>query len=187
MRGSLAHARRRSHAIWAPTSSGHGSGRWGRCRTDRDSDHPSSLDPQRTRMSAVSAATPDAPTRRRALRIVGGAATTAAVATGALAAPAAAVRAKVSYRPGHHPQTPVLKPAARHLVNRFSYGITPQLAAEVRACGGHLAWFDQQLATAYDGSADNLCDWWPDLHLDAVTLWERNKMGVRGGWEVMWD
>nr|WP_232523056.1 DUF1800 domain-containing protein [Nocardioides sp. MAH-18] len=135
----------------------------------------------------MTASTPDVPTRRRALRLAGGAAGTAVVATGAAAAPAVATRPKVSYRPGRYPQTAILKPAARHLVNRFSYGITPRLAAEVRAAGGHLAWFDQQLATAYDGSADNLCDWWPDLHLDAVTLWERNRMGIRGGWEVMWD
>jgi uncharacterized protein (DUF1800 family) len=133
----------------------------------------------------MTAATPDAPSRRRALGLAGGAAASGLAVTAA--SPAAAARRKISYRPGRFPQTPVLKPAARHLVNRFSYGITPQLAAEVRAAGGHLAWFDQQLATAYDGSADNLCDWWPDLHLDATTLWERNKMGVRGGWEVMWD
>lgn len=129
----------------------------------------------------------DATTRRRALRLAGGAAGTAAVAAGAAGSPAGAARRKVSYRPGRFPQTTILKPAARHLVNRFSYGITPRLAAEVRAAGGHLAWFDRQLATAYDGSADDLCDWWPDLHLDPITLWERNKMGIRGGWEVMWD
>ena len=64
---------------------------------------------------------------------------------------------KTSYRPGRYPATPVLDAPARHLANRFSYGVTPKLAAEVRAAGGHLAWFDKQLATAYDGSADNLC------------------------------
>ncbi|GAA4705940.1 DUF1800 domain-containing protein [Nocardioides conyzicola] len=93
----------------------------------------------------------------------------------------------VSYRPGSYPRTQVLREPARHLVNRFSYGITPQLAAEVRAAGGHLAWFDRQLASAYDGSADNLCDWWPDLHRDATDLFNRTTSGVRGGWEVMYD
>jgi hypothetical protein len=76
---------------------------------------------------------------------------------------------------------------ARHLVNRFSYGISAELVTEVRAAGGHLAWFDRQLAAAYDGSADRLCEWWPDLHRDPSTLWARNVAGTRGGWEVMYD
>jgi hypothetical protein len=90
----------------------------------------------------------------------------------------------VDYTTGSYPQTAVLDTQARHLANRFSYGVTPALAAELRAAGGHLAWFDQQLATAYDGSADNLCDWWPDLHRDALDLYTRSANGVRGGWEV---
>ena len=32
---------------------------------------------------------------------------------------------KISYRPGRYPRTRVLREPARHLVNRFSYGITP--------------------------------------------------------------
>lgn len=124
------------------------------------------------------------PSRRQALRLAGGATLAAGAAVSVAASPAAA---KVSYRPGRFPATQVLDVPARHLVNRFSYGITPELADEVRAAGGHLAWFDQQLATAYDGAADNLCDWWPDLHLDAATLWKRNAGGTRGWWEVMWD
>jgi uncharacterized protein DUF1800 len=137
----------------------------------------------------MSEMTTDAPTRRRALRLAGGAATAGTLAvTGAAPSASAEPRAKrISYRPGRYPSTRVLREPARHLVNRFSYGITPQLAAEVNAAGGHLAWFDRQLATAYDGSADNLCEWWPDLHRDAVDLWTRTTGGVRGGWEVMWD
>lgn len=83
--------------------------------------------------------------------------------------------------------SPVLSTPARHLANRFSYGITPALADEVRAAGSHEAWFEQQLATAYDGSAANLCDWWPDLNLDPLALWQRNQSGVRAGWSVMQD
>lgn len=128
----------------------------------------------------------DAPTRRRALRLAGGAAAAGTLVATGSALPAEAAK-KVSYRPGRYPRTPVLREPARHLVNRFSYGITPQLAAEVRAAGGHLAWFDKQLATAYDGSADGLCEWWPDLHRESLDLWNRTSGGVRGGWEVMWD
>jgi hypothetical protein len=125
-----------------------------------------------------------APTRRRALRVAGGATAAGAVAATGVALPA---QAKISYRPGRYARTPVLREPARHLLNRFSYGITPGLAAEVGAAGGHLEWFERQLATAYDGSADNLCDWWPDLHRDSADLWARTSGGVRGGWEVMWD
>jgi hypothetical protein len=135
----------------------------------------------------------EAPTRRHALRLAGGAtaAGTAAAVTAALPAEAKPKGRpkgrKVSYRPGRYPRTQVLREPARHLLNRFSYGITPALAVEVQTTGGHLAWFDRQLATAYDGSADNLCDWWPDLHRDPDDLWTRTTGGVRGGWEVMWD
>ncbi len=129
----------------------------------------------------------DTSSRRRVLRLAGGAAAGGVAATaGALAAPPSAAR-DVSYRPGRYARTLLLKPAARHLVNRFTYGITPETVTQVRVAGGHLAWFDQQLATAYDGSADGLADWWPDLHLGPTELWSRNTMGVRGGWEVMWD
>lgn len=116
--------------------------------------------------------------RRQGLRLASGATLASAVALPAGRADAAA--------PPYQPM-PVLPVESRHLVNRFSYGITPALAEEVRAAGGHLAWFDQQLDTAHDGSADGLCDWWPDLHLDAVTLWQRNVSGVRSGSSVMWD
>jgi len=137
----------------------------------------------------MSEMTTEAPTRRHALRLAGGATAAGTVAATAVALPAEArpKRRKVSYRPGRYPRTPVLREPARHLLNRFSYGITPALAAEVQTTGGHLAWFDRQLATAYDGSADNLCDWWPDLHRNPVDLWSRTTGGVRGGWEVMWD
>ncbi|WP_051551582.1 DUF1800 domain-containing protein [Nocardioides sp. URHA0020] len=91
------------------------------------------------------------------------------------------------YTPGSYPRTPLLATPARHLANRFSYGITPALADEVRTAGGHLAWFDQQLATAYDGSADDLCDWWPDLHRDAADLYQRSVNSVRSGSEVAQD
>jgi uncharacterized protein (DUF1800 family) len=82
--------------------------------------------------------------------------------------------------------TGLLVTPARHLANRFSYGITPALAAEIAAAGGHLAWFDTQLDTAYDGSAD-LADWWPDLHLDAATIYQRQTDKVRGSWELAYD
>ncbi|WP_051551584.1 DUF1800 domain-containing protein [Nocardioides sp. URHA0020] len=129
--------------------------------------------------------TTDAPTRRHALRLAGGA--TAAAGTLATGAASPAEAARLTYGPGRYSRTRLLSVQQRHLANRFSYGITPRLATEIRSAGGHLAWFDRQLATAYDGSADRLCDWWPDLHRSAVELWTRTNAGGRGGWEVMWD
>jgi hypothetical protein len=101
--------------------------------------------------------------------------------------PSATPAPPAGYAPGSYPATPVLDPQARHLANRCSYGVTPTLADEIRAAGGHLAWFDRQLATAYDGSADNLCDWWPDLHREPADVYQRSATGVRGGWEVGYD
>lgn len=88
--------------------------------------------------------------------------------------------------PSLDPVTGLLPVAGRHLANRFSYGLTPALAAEIDRSGGHLAWFDEQLETAYDGSAD-VADWWPDLHLDAATIYARQTAKTRGSWELAYD
>jgi uncharacterized protein (DUF1800 family) len=115
------------------------------------------------------------PSRRRVVRL-GAAAGAGAVA---VAATPAAAHAQ-SYAPGRFVETPLLSDADRHVANRFSYGITPELAAEVSAAGDGVTWFDRQIDTAYDGSADGLCDWWPDLHLDAAAMWERREeLGAR--------
>lgn len=128
-----------------------------------------------------------APSRRGALHVVGG---TTAVAHGAVAAdtPAAPPVAVASdYSPGRYRATPVLHARGRHLLNRFTPGVTPELTQEVRAAGGAQRWFHAQLENAHDGSADGVADWWPDLHLDAPSLWRREVTEVRGGWEVMHD
>ena len=50
------------------------------------------------------------------------------------------------YAPRKHPGTAeLLSPADRHLVSRFSYGITPKLAKDVRRAGGAQQWFERQL------------------------------------------
>lgn len=98
-----------------------------------------------------------------------------------------AAHAATDYSPGSWPATRVLSARNRHLVSRFSYGVTQELAAEVRAAGGAQRWFTKQLDTAYDGSADGLADWWPDLHLDPATLWNRQVDQTRGGYRVMYD
>ncbi len=78
---------------------------------------------------------------------------------------------------------------ARHLVSRFSYGVTPRLAADVRAAGGARAWFERQLSPGSidDPGVSGLVTWFPSLERDAATLWRRQVDGVEGGWEVMQD
>lgn len=83
--------------------------------------------------------------------------------------------------------TKLLPAAARHLVGRFSYGLTPELAADVRAAGGAQRWFEQQLKPRQvpDRRADELRAWWPSLSRDCTQLWHRQRDDVEGGWEVM--
>lgn len=83
--------------------------------------------------------------------------------------------------------TKLLPAAARHLVGRFSYGLTPDLAADVRNAGGAQRWFEQQLSPGQvsDRSADELRGWWPSLSRDCTALWHRQRDDIEGGWEVM--
>ena len=55
--------------------------------------------------------------------------------------------------------------AARHLVNRFSYGLNRPLLADVRRAGGAEEWFGRQLRpeTIDDAFATGLRDWFPAL------------------------
>jgi Protein of unknown function (DUF1800) len=77
----------------------------------------------------------------------------------------------------------------RHLVSRFSYGITPDLARDVRKAGGAQAWFEKQLKPhqVKDRKAGQLQSWWPSLKRGSRELWQRQITGVEGGWEVMND
>ncbi|MGA8256559.1 MAG: DUF1800 family protein, partial [Nocardioides sp.] len=91
------------------------------------------------------------------------------------------------YAPGKYSATKVLSASDRHLVSRFSYGLTPQLTAEVLASGGAGAWLQKQVAAADSRSDESLADWWPDLHLDPGQLIARAQAGTRPGYQVMRD
>lgn len=82
---------------------------------------------------------------------------------------------------------PVLSGADRLIASRFSYGLTPALARQVRAAGGGRAWFRAQLKphTISDGAADQLRSWWPSLRLDPVTLTRRSNDGTEHTGVVM--
>src|SRR4051812_37330364 len=89
----------------------------------------------------------------------------------------------------HHGKSQLLTKADRHLVGRFSYGITPKLAQEVRRAGGAQAWFERQLdpKRIKDKATDKISHWWPSLHRAPADLWQRQNDGIEGGWEVMDD
>ncbi len=85
--------------------------------------------------------------------------------------------------------TPLLSKAERHLVSRFSYGLTPALAAQVRAAGGAMKWWERQLSpdTIPDPFADQLAGWWPTLGQSPQLLWSNAKGGQMGGFAVCQD
>lgn len=90
-----------------------------------------------------------------------------------------------SERPG----SSALDPASRHLVKRFSGGLTPALAAQVRAAGGGRAWFAQQLrpAKVADAPGDAVDTWFPSLRLTPKQVFQNDQSGVQGAWEVAVD
>lgn len=83
---------------------------------------------------------------------------------------------------------PVLPLEQRHLVSRFSYGITPGLARQVRRAGGARAWLDRELAASLDDAwGEQTLTWWPHLSAGPRTLWEDHVSRRRRGFDVMFD
>lgn len=142
--------------------------------------------------------------RRRSLLMLGGG---AAVTAPGFLQPAAAVRRRSPrrrrrrYEDSLHvvprtptpvdPVDPVTDPTTalsaqdRHLINRFSFGPNTALQQEVMAAGGGVAWFERQVAAAYDRDyAAEIGDWWPLLHQDAITLWRNFQNGGARGIDV---
>lgn len=129
-----------------------------------------------------SRSTSRATSRRQALRTVGIGATAAAGVTLGTAERAAAA----GFTPGSYPKTPLLSTQSRHVANRFSYGITPALAAQVTKLGGGPKWLAWHLDHVDTGRAEG-ADWWESLGWDPVTVYENSRTGVRSGWVVMDD
>ncbi len=76
--------------------------------------------------------------------------------------------------------------AERHLLGRFSYGVTPQLFKAAQAAGGSRAWFEAQLSpgTIGDAAADEMRAWYPYLDKTPQQLWYDDQEGIRPSWEV---
>lgn len=111
------------------------------------------------------------------------------VAAGAVIAGTGPARGSTTYSPAHHRGRPLLGTQARHLVGRFSYGVTPALAAQMRAAGGARDWFEAQLRpeSVRDPGTADLRGWWPSLSRSATELWQRQRDEIEGVWEVMFD
>ena len=71
--------------------------------------------------------------RRRLVQAGTVTAATAAVTATAGVSPASAA---VTYTPVRYTATPVPTAATRHIANRFSYGYTPALGAQINRAGG---------------------------------------------------
>ena len=85
-------------------------------------------------------------------------------------------------------RSPVLDRQQRHLVSRFTYGITPGLARQVARAGGARAWFDRELAQPLgDAPAEQCLDWWPHLSNSPQRLWSDHVAGRHKAYEVMFD
>lgn len=80
-----------------------------------------------------------------------------------------------------------LPSADRHLLSRFSYGVTPPLARAAR--GGVDAWFQRQTqpATIADDFADGLIGWFPRIVDSPGILFQRHTAGGYQGWQVCCD
>ena len=83
----------------------------------------------------------------------------------------------------------VLPAADRHLVKRFSWGLTPGLAAQVRAAGGGRAWFARQLdpAKVADAPGGAVRAWFPSLRHTPKQIFDNQANDVQGSWEVAGD
>lgn len=126
-------------------------------------------------------------TTRRTVLTGAGAAAAATVLAGPLETAEAAEAAhalRVASR-----STALLSTSQRHLVGRFSYGVTPALAAEVRARGGAQQWFDWQLQPGRipDPAGDAVRSWYPTMSWSVGRIVSETKAGNVGGWQIMSD
>ncbi len=75
----------------------------------------------------------------------------------------------------------------RHMLSRFTAGVTDSRVQDVSAAGGPIAWFDQQLnpGSIGDRDATALWSWFPVLGMSPLQKWLRYKAGTENGWEMM--
>jgi hypothetical protein len=75
---------------------------------------------------------------------------------------------------------PVMPSATdRHVLSRFSYGVSQSLITESAAQGGANAWFENQLqpGSIPDTYADGLVNWFPQLKLSPKQMYDESESG----------
>lgn len=74
----------------------------------------------------------------------------------------------------------------RHVLSRFSYGVTPELVRQAEAAGGGAAWLERQLdhRSVGDDAAGAMRGWFPYLDKTPRQLWAEDQNGGRQGWET---
>ncbi len=77
----------------------------------------------------------------------------------------------------------------RHLLSRFSYGVTPALLRGAAGADGANTWFEQQLhpSTITDAAAGRLADWYPNVWRDPGRAFAEDKAGGVQGFDVAAD
>ena len=89
----------------------------------------------------------------------------------------------------HDAAAPGISSADRHLLSRFSYGVTPALAKSADSRGGAAAWFKAQLnpSVIADPHAAPLAGWFPHMWSSAQKLAAVDLAHSYQGWQVMLD
>ena len=129
-------------------------------------------------------------TTRRTVLTGAGAAAAATVLAGPLVeASAAHAESRVASGASRRSSPSLLSAQQRHLVGRFSYGVTPSLAKEVRAHGGAQQWFEWQLRPGRvpDTAGDALRSWYPTMSWSVGRIVRETQAGTIGGWQIMTD
>lgn len=92
--------------------------------------------------------------------------------------------------PNPYPRTNAPTGWQRHLMNRLGCGYSRPTFARMRAAGGPMAWFEDQLrpgSVRESRKARELPGWFPELGESPRRKWEKNTSGVKGGWEYAAD
>lgn len=96
------------------------------------------------------------------------------------------VKAKPKPKPKPPPAPTGPEAATIHLLRRATYGITPELLADVKAAGGPTQWLNQQLdpGSIHDNTSDAVLARFPLAGVDPPKVW---ASGEQGHWDSMFQ
>jgi hypothetical protein len=98
---------------------------------------------------------------------------------------------RARYVPRPYDKTPVPTPRELHVLNRMGYGFTQAALRQLRAAGGELAWFDQQLepgSVPESPKVATLASFYPRLVQDSpLQKYNSDRRGPYQAWEYARD